>query len=123
MKTLFFKLPEYYLMILVILAGYSPPFYVNPIFIGVIGVLILQIVIKNKILGFILGALFFLINLYFIGALFSEFNEFTEFTHSAKQLLCTGLTIWIANLVFSLTMMYKYITNNFMRNSQLYLKK
>ena len=123
MKKIFFKSPEYYLIILAILAGYSPPYYVNPIFIGIIVILILQIIFKNRIAGIILGVLFFLVNLYFLGALLSEFSEFTEFNNSAKQLLFVGLSIWIVNLVFSLTMVYKYVANNFERNSQIKLEK
>ena len=123
MKKILFKLPEYYLIVLVILAGYSPPFYINPIFIGIAGIFILQIIFKNRILGISLGILFFLINLYFLGALISEFNEFTEFNNKAKQLLFVGLTIWIVNMILSLTMIYKYSTNNFKKGSQIKLEK
>jgi len=119
MKSLFFKLPEYYFIVLAILAGYSPPFYINPIFIGFIVILILQIIFKNRILGLTLGILFFLINLYFLGALLSEFNEFTEFNSSAQQLLFVGLTIWIVNCMVSITMIYKYATNGFICNSMI----
>ena len=111
MKSIFLKLPEYFLLILAFIAGYSPPLYMNPIFAGVIIVLILQIVFKNKILGLLLGVLFFLTNLYFLGALLSEFNEFSQFNFSAKQLLLVGLPIWILNMVLSVTMICKYSIN------------
>ncbi|WP_040252204.1 hypothetical protein [Psychroserpens mesophilus] len=123
MKKILFELPEYYLIILVILAGYSPPFYINPIFIGIAGIFILQIIFKNRISGISLGILFFLVNLYFIGALISEFSEFTEFNNNAKQLLFVGLTIWIMNTILSLTMIYKYSTNNFKKGSRIELEK
>lgn len=123
MKKIFFKLPEYYLLILAISAGYSPPFYMNPFFIGIVILLILQIIFKNRISGMLLGILFFLVNLYFLGALLSEFREFTEFYNSAMQLLFVGLVIWFLNLVFSVTMIYKYSTNNFKRSSQIKLEK
>lgn len=123
MKKTFFKLPEYYLLILAISAGYSPPFYINPFFIGIAILLILQIIFKNRISGMLLGILFFLVNLYFLGALLSEFREFTEFNNSAMQLLFVGLAIWLVNLVFSVTMIYKYSTNNFKRSSQIKLEK
>ncbi|WP_044403965.1 hypothetical protein [Lacinutrix sp. Hel_I_90] len=123
MKTIFFKLPEYYLIVLAILAGYSPPFYVNPIFIGIVLLLMLQIIFKNRISGIILGILFFLVNLCFLGALLSELIEFSEFNNSAKQLLFVGLAIGILNLVFSATMLYTYSVNNFKRSSQIKLEK
>ncbi|MFL3662128.1 MAG: hypothetical protein ACI6PN_10300, partial [Polaribacter sp.] len=113
MKKVFFKLPEYYLIILAFLAGYVPPFYIHPIFIGIAIILILQIIFKSRISGLILGTLFFLINLYFFGALLSEFNEFNN---RAKLLLFAGITIWIVNFTLSLTMIYKYATNSFISN-------
>ncbi len=118
MKSILFKLPEYALIILAFLAGYSPLFYINPIFIGIIAVLILQIIFKNRISGIVLGSLFFLVNLYFLGALLSEFKEFTEFSDSAKKLLLVGLPIWIINMIPSFTMIYKYSINSFKSNSK-----
>ncbi len=119
MTKIVFKLPEYYLIVFVILAGYMPPFYINPICVGIVGVLIFQIIFKNRILGILLGIIFFLVNLYFLGALLSEFNEFKEFNNSAKELLFVGLTIWIVNIILSLTMIYKYVTNNFKKSLEL----
>lgn len=110
MKALLLKLPEYYFIILVVLSGYSQPFEFNPILIGIAVIVILQIIFKNRILGFMLGALFFLINLYFLGALLSEFNEFMTFSNKAMLLLFVGLSIWILNAVFSLVMIYKCLT-------------
>lgn len=76
------------------------------------GIFILQIIFKNSISGIALGILFFLVNLYFLGALLSEFNK------HAKQLLFVGLTIWIANFLVSVFMIYKYVTHEIKRNSQ-----
>lgn len=110
MKLILFKLPEYYLIILAILSGYSPPFYIHPIMIGIVMLLILQIILKNRIAGLLIGVLFFLLNLYFLGALLSEFNEFSAYHVSSKQLLFTGLFLWTANLLASSTIIYKYST-------------
>lgn len=70
-----------------------------------------------------LGVLFFLVNLYFLGALMSEFNEFTGLNNSATQLLLVGLPVWMINLVLSLTMIYKYSKNGFKSGSQFKLSK
>lgn len=105
------------------LAGYLPPFYIHPIFIGIAIILILQIIFKSRISGLILGIIFFLINLYFLGALLSEFIEFNEFNNRAKQLLFAGITIWIVNFTLSLTMIYKYTTNSFISNPKMKLEK
>jgi len=123
MKNLFFKTPEYYFIVLAILAGYSPPFYINPIFIGIVGILVLQIIFKNRVSGLMLGILFFLINLYFLGALLSEFYNLTEFNNIAKELLFVGVTLWVVNFILSLTMSYKYATHNSINNSKIKLEK
>jgi uncharacterized membrane protein len=109
MKRIFFTLSEYYLVILILLSGYTPPFSFNPISIGVAAIIILQIVIKNKIIGLVLGTLFLVANLFFLGALISEFNEFTAFNYHAKQLLFGGLSIWIINISVSIALIYKNI--------------
>jgi hypothetical protein len=123
MKSIILKLPEYSLIVLAFLAGYSPPFYMNPVFIGIIVLLILQIIFKNKFSGILLGVLFVFLNLFFLGALLSEFNEFTEFTNSAKKLLFVGLAIWIVSMILSFTMIYKYSINSFKSGSQIKLEE
>ena len=123
MKSLLFKLPEYCLLLIVLLATYSPPFTINPFFVGVVMLLVFQIIFQNRVLGFVLGMLFFLVNLFFLGALLSEFREFTEFNNAAKQLLVVGLLIWIMNIVLSSTMMYKYAMNKLSNNNQMKLEK
>lgn len=110
MKAFWNTLPEYYLIILVTLAGYTPPVYIHPVCIGIIALLVLQIMIKNRISGLLLGVLFFAGNLYFLGALLSEFSGFPEFHADARALILAGLAIWIVNLGFSTGMIYKYAT-------------
>lgn len=107
MKSTLLKIPEYYLMILAIMAGYSPPFHINPIFVGMGVILVLQIIFQNRIFGLILGILFFVVNLLFLGALLSELSEFTAFTKEAASLLFVGLMIWTANIVAATAMIYK----------------
>ncbi len=122
MKSIVLKSPEYVVLIMVLLAGYTPPFYINPICIGIIVMLILQILYKNRILGLLIGTLYFLINLYFLGALLSEFNEFTTFNHNAKQLLIVGVSIWIINMIASSLMIYKYAIQNIKRKPSIAFK-
>lgn len=108
MKSILFKSPEYYLALLVLLAGYSPPFHINPVCVFILAALIFQIIFKNRLTGLTVGVLFFAANLYFLGALFSEFFEFPGFSNSAQTLLLVGLPIWILNTGASLVMIYKY---------------
>ena len=123
-KHILSTFPEYYLVVLAILAGYTPPFSFNSIFIGITIILVLQIVFKNRISGIVIGIIFFLINLYMLGALISEFSEFAEFNIAAKQLLFGGLSLWILNTISSLAMINKYskaekLSNIVQRNIQL----
>ena len=102
------KLPEYYLIILAFLSGYTPPFSINPVAIGVVAIVILQVAFKNKISGLIISSIFLLVNLFMTGALFSELNEFQTFNADAKKLLFGGLLILGFNLLMSIMMISKY---------------
>lgn len=106
-KQVLIQLPEYYLLILTIIAGYTYPFTFNPIFLGLAVVPIFQIVVRNKISGLIIASLFVLLNLYMLGALISELSEFLVFNSSAIQLL-GGLSFLIVNILASSVMFYKY---------------
>ncbi len=108
LKRLLINFPEYYLIILSLLAGYTPPFTFNPVFIVFASILLLLIISGNKILGVIIAATFILINLYVSGALLSEFYEFKELNHEAIQLLSGGLLIGCLNMMSSAIMIYKY---------------
>jgi len=107
-KQVLLQIPEYYLMVLALLAGYTPPLSFHPVAMGLAVVPLLLVVLKNKVMGLLLGAIFFLTNLAMLGALISELSEFTAFTGQAMELLAGGLTIWFVNLVLSLAMIYKY---------------
>lgn len=107
-KTAIHKFPEIYFIILAILAGYTPPLHFNPVFIAVAGILVAQFIFRNRASGLALGMIFFAVNLYFLGALFSEFREFNEMTPAAKQLLFGGLGIWILNMAASSLMISRY---------------
>ncbi len=107
-KLILPKLTEYYLIVLVLLSGYTPPFLFNPLSIGIAAVLILQIIFKNKITGLLIAGLFAVINLYMTFALISELSEFTSFSIKARNLLLGGLSLIILNFVVAGIMIYKY---------------
>ncbi|WP_438962383.1 hypothetical protein [Nonlabens sp.] len=111
MKTTLLKLPEYYFILLAILAGYTPPFDFNLLFLMVALVFVAQIIFKNRVSGLLLAIVTGLINLLFLGALLSEFQEFESFTGDAQQLLFVGLSIFTLNSVATGIMFYKYMKN------------
>lgn len=108
LKNILLKIPEYYFIVVVFAAGYTPPFTISFYYIILILVLGLQIYFANKVSGLLIGGLVFFINLLFLGALIFELNEFQEFNESALQMLFIGGSIWIMNLIASITMLYRY---------------
>ena len=107
-KQLLIGFPEYYLLILTIMAGYKFPFTFEPIVLGFTIIPLFQIITKHKISGLIIAFLFLLLNFYLLGALLSELHEFSAFNSKAKQLLIGGLTFWFLNIFISSLMIYKY---------------
>ena len=107
-KQIATSLPEYYLSVLVLLAGYTPPLSVNPVALMVVFILVLQIILRNDICGVIIAGLLLLINLYMLMALLSEFSEFAIFNSAAMQLLLGGVSLFFLNLVASVLMLWRY---------------
>jgi len=108
MRVFFYKLPEYYLALILLLAAYTPPFAFNHLFLGISVLVILQIIFQKRFSGITIGVLFFLVNLFFLGALISEFLEFTEFDSYAIQLILVGVPLWLLNALAASGIIYKY---------------
>lgn len=100
--------PEYYLLILVLIVGYTPPISISFLSILLVILLALQIIFKHKITGFLISVLFALTNLYLLFALFSEFSEFATFNTQAKKLLFVGLALFILHMFISVVMIFRY---------------
>ena len=107
-KTVILQLPEYLLIAAVVFYWFSAGLAVNYIAIGLIIVLILQIIFKNRIIGIIIPSILVMICLYMLLALMSEFNEFPTFSSDAKELLFVGLSYFISTIIVSGIMIYKY---------------
>lgn len=107
-KKVLFRLPEYYLIAAALLYWFTPPLNVNPIATGLVAVLVLQAIFKNRMTGLIIASLFLAINLFMLLALISEFNEFPSFTADAGALLGVGLLLFLINVGMAILMIYKY---------------
>lgn len=125
LKQVLIQLPEYYLIVLALLAGYTPPFTIHSLAIGLAVLLLLQIIFKNRISGLIIGGLFFICNLYMLGALISELHEFQSFNSKAWQLLIGGTMLFAIHLYVSKAMFSKYSKKDntplYYRGSQLFV--
>lgn len=108
LKSLLFKFPEYYLVLLVLLSGFKPPFYFAPLAIGLAILVVVQIYFKNNILGIGMAVLFSLANIFLLFAVISEFNEFQLLNAVAIQLLAGGTLLFIINGLAAGIMIYKY---------------
>lgn len=107
-KQMLIHLPEYYLIVLALMAGFTPPFNLNPIALFIVGILAIQIVFKNKIAGHLIASLFLIGNLVMLLALTSELNEFPRFNAHAKELMFGGLMLLGFNIFISAVMFVKY---------------
>ncbi|MBW8324828.1 MAG: hypothetical protein K0M50_08705 [Prolixibacteraceae bacterium] len=101
-------LPESYLIVLVLLSGFNPPFSVHPLVLIIAGIVALQLIFRNAITGIMLANSFILINLYMILAMLSELSEFPTFNSAAAKLLVVGSLIILTNLFIAGLMFFNY---------------
>lgn len=109
LKQILIKMPELYLIVLILLSSFSDKLHLNPIAIGLIVILILQIVFKNKASGIVIASLFIIMNLYMLAAVTSEFNEFPVINAEAQKLRAVGFLLFVFNSTMAGMMLYKYI--------------
>lgn len=108
-KNIILQLPEYYILIVVFLTDFTPPFNFNLISVGLGVIVFLQIIFQNRMTGMFIATLFLLINLYMPFALMWEFRNITSANSGSMYFLLTGFSIILLNLLFSSLMIYKYI--------------
>lgn len=108
LKKIILQIPEYLLLAAVIFYWGSAGWGLNPIAIGLLIVLILQIIFKNKIVGIAIPGLLILTCFYMLLALFSEFREFPSFNKEAQTFLFVGLSFFLGTMLVSGIMIYKY---------------
>jgi hypothetical protein len=111
LSRLMIKGPEWYFLMLLVMAGYTPPLGFNPLLVIPMLILIAQIIYRNRVSGMVLTTVIFFCNFLFLGAILSEFQEFIFFSEAAKQLVVVGLGIWIFNLLMVSRMFYNYFQN------------
>jgi len=107
-KKILYTFPEYYLVVLVILSGYTPPFFINPISLGLALLIVLLLIIKSRVVGLIIAGLFAAVNLFMVLPLVSEFKEFSAFNSDSIQLLIGGIGLIIFNVFVVEAMVYRY---------------
>ncbi|HCQ11836.1 hypothetical protein [Flavobacterium sp.] len=116
MKKYLLLLPEFFIIALSIywfLENYMGSGYVNYIALVVFVIVTLQVFLKNKIVGIMLGSILFLFGLYMVLAVLSEFRKFTSIDSSAIQLISVGFLICFVLISSSIGLIYKSIPKPF----------
>ncbi|WP_396192634.1 hypothetical protein [Flavobacterium sp.] len=116
MKKYLLLLPEFFIIALSIywfLENYMGSGYVNYIALVVFVIVALQVFLKNKIVGIMLGSILFLFGLYMVLAVLSEFRKFTSIDSSAIQLISVGFLICFVLISSSIGLIYKSIPKPF----------
>jgi len=108
LKKIILILPEYLLIAAVFFYWISSALAINYIAIGLLIAIILQIILKNKVVGIAIPCLLIIICLYMILAVISEVSEFPSFNSEAQTLLFVGLFYFLATITVSVIMIYKY---------------
>ena len=107
-KQILIQIPEYYLIVLALLAAYTLPFSIKPIAIVLAVIFTLQIIYKNKTTGHIIASLFLIGNFFMLFVFTSNLNELPRFNVHAKELLFGGLLLLGFNILISALMLIKY---------------
>jgi hypothetical protein len=108
LQHLFYKLPEFYLIIFILLAGYKPLFYIAPFAIIGVALVLLQCITRDRISGLIHTGLLIVGSLLFLFAVISEFRDFPVLNAEAYRLLVVGSTVFLVNLIMAFMMFKKY---------------
>ena len=108
LKRHLLDLPEYLLIASVLFYWISVGRVLNPIAIGLLLVLLLQIIFRPRWLGLLIPVMMAVASLYLILALFSELSEFPSFNTEAQKLLFVGLGFLLSTLFISGVMIVKY---------------
>ena len=102
------NLPEYLLIAAVLFYWVSTAFLLNPVAIGLLAVLVLQLFLKSRVIGIVIPGLLILASFYMLLAMMSELSEFPAFNADARKLLVVGLSFFLSTMVISGWMIYKY---------------
>jgi hypothetical protein len=116
MKKYLLMLPEFFIILLSIywfLDNYLGSGHINYFAIVVFIIVTLQLFLKNKFIGIILGSIFFLFGLYMILAVLSEFKKFTAVDSSAVELISVGFLICFVLIASSIGLFYKSLSKTF----------
>lgn len=106
------RLPEAYLVFLICLFKYEPPFSKGTLTIWLTAILLLPVILKSRVLWRFVAVLFILLNFCLVPPFISEFSEFPEFAEGAQQMLFCGLVLLLLNISACGALIAKYTDLN-----------
>jgi ABC-type enterochelin transport system permease subunit len=112
LKHFLLQLPEYLLIAALLFYWIGEGKLLNPMIIGLIALLILQVLIQNRVIGLLIPSILGLSCLYMLFALISEFREFPAYTADAQEFLFVGLGLFLLGMLVSGVMIYKYFPHS-----------
>ncbi|WP_163264726.1 hypothetical protein [Dysgonomonas sp. 216] len=87
----------------------SSPSFVNYVMVGIVGLVSILLIWKNKIMALLLSIIMGLACFYMLLAVFSEYKKFLKGDPDGLNLLLTGSLIFVTLIVFSFVMPVKYL--------------
>lgn len=101
-------IPEIYFLISVLYDWSITSSIWNPFAIALLGVILLQLLLKSRMLGILLSLLLIFVNLFMFLALLSEYHEFNKSTKEARELILFGSLYLGLNLLMAILLLIKY---------------
>ncbi len=107
-KQLLVSYPEFLLIAIVFFYWFSSGTLLNPIAIGVIVMLIVQLFLRNGIVGVVIPILLMMTSIFLLLALFSEYGEFSVKNAASTRMLIVGVSFILLTITASGLMLRKY---------------
>lgn len=101
-------IPEIYFLISVLYYCSMTPSIWNPFAVALLSIIILQLILKSRILGVLLSLLLIFANLFMFLALLSEYHEFNKATKEARELILFGSLYLGLNMLMAVLLLIKY---------------
>lgn len=107
------KFSDVLMLLLILFYWINTAEFWNPVAIGLLILSLVQIIIRNKILGIILATLLSFTSMFLFFALISELNDFETFDKDATAMAAVmGIYLIIISICNGL-MYYKYLKSHF----------
>lgn len=106
--SLLFRLPDWYLLVVIFFSGYQPPWHIASPHVLAMGVVLLHLMFQNRVAGLIIGCLFLLGTQLLLFSAVSEFNQYPHADAHSVKMLATELALVFVNTIMATCMVVKH---------------